>query len=79
MEGEVIVLLHGIPTYGWTYRKMIDELSQNYRVIATDMLAFGWSDSPKGYDLYSEEKHATQLIELMDALELKIGCYKVIT
>tara|TARA_B100000809_G_C15129958_1_gene527940 strand:- start:1925 stop:2050 length:126 start_codon:yes stop_codon:yes gene_type:complete len=41
VEGEVIVLLHGIPTYGWTYRKMIDELSQNYRVIATDMLAFG--------------------------------------
>ena len=28
--GEVIVLLHGIPTSGWLYRKMIDKLSNNY-------------------------------------------------
>ncbi|WP_415189552.1 alpha/beta fold hydrolase [Psychroserpens sp.] len=70
-DGEVIVLLHGIPTSGWLYRKMIDELSQNYRVIAPDMLGFGSSDSPKGYNIYSEEKHANRLLALMDALDVK--------
>lgn len=40
-------------TSGWLYRKMIDSLVENnYRVIVPDMLSFGSSDSPKGYDLY---------------------------
>ena len=30
-KGDVILLLHGIPTSGWLYRKMIDELSQRKR------------------------------------------------
>jgi haloalkane dehalogenase len=35
------------------------------------MLGFGSSDSPKGYEIYSEEKHATRLLGLMDALKVK--------
>ncbi len=70
-EGPVIVLLHGVPTSGWLYRKMIDPLvAGGYRVIAPDMLGFGSSDSPKGYDVYSEEKHAQRLLELMDHLAI---------
>ena len=69
--GDVIVLLHGVPTSGWLYRKMIDDLSKTYRVIVPDMLGFGSSDSPKGYDIYSEEKHAERLIALMDELKIK--------
>lgn len=70
-KGEVIVLLHGIPTSGWLYRHMIDELSKNYRVIVPDMLGFGSSDSPKGYDVYNQENHASRLLELMDGLNIK--------
>ena len=71
-EGEVILLLHGVPTSGWLYRKMIDSLvSQNYRVIVPDMLGFGSSDSPKGYDLYSPEAHGKRLLGLMNNLEVK--------
>lgn len=70
-EGPVIVLLHGVPTSGWLYRKMIDPLvAGGYRVIAPDMLGFGSSDSPKGYEIYSEEKHAQRLLELMDHLAI---------
>ncbi|AEH00784.1 alpha/beta fold hydrolase [Lacinutrix sp. 5H-3-7-4] len=69
--GDVIVLLHGIPTSGWIYRKMIDELSQNYRVIVPDMLGFGSSESPKDLNLYTEEKHADRLLGLMDELEVE--------
>ena len=74
-EGEsddVILLLHGVPTSSWLYRKMIDPLvAEGYRVIAPDMLGFGSSDNPKGYDIYSEENHAKRLLELMDGLGIQ--------
>lgn len=69
---EVILLLHGVPTSGWLYRKMIDPLvAQGYRVIVPDMLGFGNSDNPEGYEVYSEENHAKRLLELMDHLEIQ--------
>ncbi|MDB2462833.1 alpha/beta hydrolase [Algibacter sp.] len=70
-KGDVIVLLHGIPTSGWLYRNIIDNLSENHRVIAPDMLGFGSSDSPKGYDIYSETQHAKRLINLMNHLNIE--------
>ena len=69
-EGDVLLLLHGIPTSGWLYRKMIDELSNNYRVIIPDMLGFGSSDSPNGYDIYAPQEHAKRLLELMSFLNV---------
>lgn len=71
-EGDVILLLHGVPTSGWLYRHMIPGLVQDgYRVIAPDMLGYGNSDSPKGYDTYSEEKHAARILQLMDSLGIQ--------
>ncbi len=71
-EGEVIVLLHGVPTSAWLYRKMIDGLvAKGYRVVAPDMLGFGSSDSPKGYDLYTPEAHGKRLLAFMDHLKIK--------
>ncbi|MCZ6703896.1 MAG: alpha/beta fold hydrolase [Ignavibacteria bacterium] len=70
-QGEVIVLLHGVPTSSWLYRKMINELASHYRVIAPDMLGFGSSDSPKGYDIYAPMEHARRLLELMDHLQIE--------
>jgi len=49
---------------------MIDELSQHYRVIATDMLGFGSSDSPKGHDIYAPKAHAQRLLNLMSFLNI---------
>jgi haloalkane dehalogenase len=70
-KGEVILLLHGVPTSSWLYRKMIDDLViKGYRVIAPDMLGFGNSDSPNGYEIYSSKEHSKRLIELMDSLEI---------
>jgi len=70
-EGDVILLLHGIPTSSWLYRKMIDEIAnEGFRVIAPDMLGFGNSDSPEGYDIYSPREHANRLIALMTHLKI---------
>lgn len=69
-QGDVIVLLHGIPTSGWLYRKMIDTLSQDHRVIVPDLLGFGSSSSPKGYDIYASKEHAKRLLDLMNYLKI---------
>lgn len=70
-KGQVIVLLHGVPTSGWLYRNMIAELvSHGYRVVVPDMLGFGSSDSPKGYEIYSAKNHAKRLLELMHYLQI---------
>lgn len=70
-QGDVVLLLHGVPTSGWLYRKMIDNLSKSYRVIVPDMLGFGSSDSPEGYDIYAPKEHAKRLLELINALGIK--------
>ncbi len=71
-HGTVLLLLHGVPTSSWLYRKMVDELSQNHRVIVPDMLGFGSSDSPKGYEIYEPKEHAKRILELMDFLKIDI-------
>jgi len=71
-KGPVIVLLHGVPTSGWLYRKMIKPLVDNgYRVIIPDMLGYGSSDSPDGFELYNAENHAKRLLELMASLGIE--------
>jgi len=71
-KGDVILLLHGIPTSSWLYRKMVDDLvAGGHRVIAPDMLGFGSSDNPDGYEIYSPENHAKRILELMDHLKIK--------
>jgi pimeloyl-ACP methyl ester carboxylesterase len=71
-QGPAILLLHGVPTSGWLYRNMIDPLVEaGYRVIAPDMLGFGSSDSPEGYEIYAEDMHAQRLLELMDHLKIE--------
>ncbi len=71
-SGPVIVLLHGVPTSGWLYRKMIQPLtSAGYRVIIPDMLGYGSSDSPEGFEIYNAENHAKRLLELMNVLGIE--------
>lgn len=70
--GSVILLLHGIPTSAWLYRNIINKLVEGgNRVIAPDMLGFGNSDNPQGYEIYSQEAHANRILELMDSINVK--------
>ena len=70
-EGVPILLLHGVPTSGWLYRKMIDPLvEKGYRVIVPDMLGYGSSDSPEGYDIYDKKEQAKHILDLMEYLKI---------
>jgi haloalkane dehalogenase len=65
-EGEIILCLHGEPTWSYLYRKMIAPLKKNYRVIAPDFFGFGRSDKytrVKDYSFYLHYRTLTKFIE----------------
>lgn len=70
-EGEVILCLHGEPTWSFLYRKMIAPLKKNYRVIAPDFFGFGRSDKFTQQKDYTFNMHYRTLIKFIDKLELK--------
>lgn len=69
-EGEVLVFVHGTPLWSFVYRKLIKQLSANYRCIALDHLGFGLSNKPKDYH-YSAQQHAKNLEQFIKSLNLK--------
>lgn len=70
-EGPVIVLVHGVPTSSWLYRKMIPALVEaGFRVIAPDLLGFGSSDKPKGLLYYDFRLQGQRLLQLMEQLNV---------
>src|SRR5580698_10428084 len=46
-DGEVVLCLHGEPTWGYLYRDLIATLKGSYRVIAPDHMGFGKSETPQ--------------------------------
>jgi haloalkane dehalogenase len=69
-QGEVVVMLHGNPTWSFLYRNLIKQLSPNYRCIAPDHIGFGLSDKPVDWS-YLPEEHAKNLAALIEHLDLK--------
>ena len=53
-SGEVILMLHGEPSWSYLYRHMIRYcVDAGYRVIAPDLIGFGKSDKPANIKDYS--------------------------
>ena len=45
-EGEVIVMLHGNPSWSYLWRHLVNGLSDKYRCIVPDHIGMGLSDKP---------------------------------
>ncbi|MEE4361262.1 MAG: alpha/beta fold hydrolase [Pseudomonadales bacterium] len=69
-DGEVILCLHGEPTWGYLYRHFIPTLSRHYRVIVPDHMGFGKSETPQDR-VYTLETHVNNLAALIDDLQLE--------
>ena len=72
-DGQVVLLLHGEPTWSYLYRKMIPVLAQaGLRVIAPDLIGFGKSDKPAERSVYSYAQHVAWAKALLfEKLQLK--------
>ena len=71
-DAPVMLLLHGMPTWGFLYRDMIPLLvAAGYRCIAPDHAGFGRSDKPTDIHWYTISRHTEILTSLVNALDLK--------
>ncbi|UOB16145.1 alpha/beta fold hydrolase [Abyssalbus ytuae] len=52
-KGDIILFVHGTPSWSFEYRKLIKALKNNFRCIATDHIGFGLSDKPKHYNYHT--------------------------
>ena len=69
-EGEVLLFLHGNPTWSFYYRNLIQSFQNKYRCIAPDHMGCGFSDKPQDYN-YTLSTHIDNLEQLVDSLGLK--------
>ncbi len=71
--GEVVLLLHGEPSWSFLYRTMIPVLvDAGLRCIAPDLVGFGRSDKPAAREDYTFARHVEWMREaLFDHLDLQ--------
>ncbi|MFT4872640.1 haloalkane dehalogenase [Congregibacter sp.] len=71
LDGQVVLLMHGQPSWSYLYRKMIPLLvGGGYRVIAPDLIGFGKSDKPTQREDYTYANHVAWIKSFLDALDL---------
>lgn len=70
-----VLMLHGFPTAGWDWHKLWPRLAGRYRLIAPDLLGFGFSEKPRRHE-YSIHEQA-DLVEALLA-ELQPGVLHVL-
>lgn len=68
---QTFLCLHGEPTWGFLYRKMIPPLlAIGARVVVPDLLGFGRSDKPADDSFYTFKGHRDTLLALIRRLDL---------
>jgi haloalkane dehalogenase len=72
-DGQVVLLLHGEPTWSYLYRKMVPGLvDAGLRVVVPDLVGFGRSDKPVEEADYTYARHVEWMRSaLFDALDLR--------
>lgn len=63
-----IFLIHGFPTASWDWWKIWPVLNRHYRLVAPDMLGFGFSDKPAPHDYRIMEQ-----ADICEALVSELG------
>ncbi len=71
-EGFPVLMLHGNPTWGFLYRKIIKELAgEDLRMIFPDLIGLGFSSKPRNANEHQFENHSKWIGSLLDQLEIK--------
>jgi len=72
-DGEVVLCLHGEPSWSFLYRKLMPVLADaGLRVVCPDLIGFGRSDKPASQDDHSYARHVAWVRSLIfDILDLR--------
>lgn len=70
-SGEVVLCLHGEPSWSYLYRKMIPVLAEKHRAVAMDFVGFGRSDKYAEREDYTYHMHRDALMNFIEELDLE--------
>ncbi len=66
-DGPVVLLLHGFPELGYSWRHQVQPLAEaGYRVLVPDLRGYGGSDAPEPIEAYSIDVLAGDVLALLD-------------
>jgi haloalkane dehalogenase len=68
--GDPILMLHGEPTWGFLYRRMMPRLARLGRTVVPDLIGFGRSDKPRAATAYSYKSHVRWMRRFIEELDL---------
>ena len=73
-DAPPLVLVHGWPQHWWCWRRLIPLLAGDFRLLAPDLRAFGWSGRPPDGDL-RKRRFAEDAVALLEALGIERAGY----
>lgn len=72
VDGEVVLLLHGEPSWSYLYRKMIPVIANSgHRAIAVDHIGMGRSDKPVDLNVHTYAQEIEWITRFIDELDLR--------
>jgi pimeloyl-ACP methyl ester carboxylesterase len=75
-EGPLVVLCHGFPELGFSWRHQIQPLVQaGYRVLVPDMRGYGGSSAPAEVEAYDVESLCDDMCGLLDAVQQRSAVF----
>ena len=66
-KDDILLCLHGFPTSSFDYRKIWDNLSERFTIVAPDLIGYGFSAKPYEFD-YTTFAQADVITALIDYL-----------
>lgn len=69
-EGIPLVLIHGIPTWGYLWSDLLTPLSKKFRVLIPDLMGFGFSDKSDRFDR-SIARQCEYLVQWLNQIGVK--------
>lgn len=71
-DGQVVLMLHGEPSWSFLYRHMIPLfVGAGFRAVAPDLVGFGKSDKPAQMGDYSYQRHVDWMTAWVEAVGLR--------
>ena len=68
-DGDLVMLLHGLPRNRWEWHHQIPEIAKvGFLVVAPDLRGFCPGARPEGAEAYHLKEHAQDVLEIADAL-----------
>jgi haloalkane dehalogenase len=75
-RGPTVLMVHGNPTWGYLYRRVVKALGNGVRCVMPDLVGLGLSDKPRDPTVHSLWAHADWLGRALDQMD--IGRYVLV-